>query len=192
MIKTKEQLDQCLATEKEFYVPRSFCRRIKNRLRGSISCYLWRYIKALRKMEYYHHKRAGKPLYAFMYYWYSRVVSRVGMKLGIEADAGVFAEGLRIYHPYGIVINGDAKVGKNCILHGNNVIGNMGNDLCAPVIGDNVRLGAGAKVLGGVTIADNVQIGAGSLVIHSCTEEGALLIGFPARVHRSGEQKSQQ
>lgn len=92
-----------------------------------------------------------------------------------------------IYHTNGIVVNGDARIGKNCKLHGSNVIGNMGTDLGVPTIGDNVRLGAGAKVLGNVRIADNVKIGAGAVVLHDCLEEGALLIGIPAEIHRSNK-----
>ena len=79
-------------------------------------------------------------------------------------------------------------MGKNCILHGANVIGNMGNDLKAPVIGNNVRLGAGAKVLGDVYIADGVQIGAGAVVLKSCYEEDVLLVGVPAHIHEKSEK----
>lgn len=69
------------------------------------------------------------------------------------------------------------------MLHGANVIGNMGTDLSAPVIGNNVRLGSGAKVLGNVYIADDVRIGAGAIVLHSCYKKGALLVGIPAKEH---------
>ena len=95
-----------------------------------------------------------------------------------------------IFHAQGVVVNGDVKVGKNCILHGGNVIGNMGNDLKVPVIGNNVRLGTGAKVLGDVYIADGVQIGAGAVVLDSCYEKGALLVGIPARVHKKDSEKN--
>ena len=93
-----------------------------------------------------------------------------------------------IYHTSGIVVNGDARIGKNCKLHGGNVIGNKGNDLKAPIIGNNVRLGTGAKILGDVYIADDVQIGAGAIVLNSCYEKGALLIGIPAKVHSSSKK----
>lgn len=86
------------------------------------------------------------------------------------------------------MVNGDARVGKNCRLHGGNVIGNKGVSLEVPVLGDNVRLGAGAKVLGGVTVADGVQIGAGAVVLHSCATRGALLVGVPAKEHAKGER----
>lgn len=79
-------------------------------------------------------------------------------------------------------MNGYTRVGKNCKLHGSNCIGNDGKTLAAPVIGDNVRLGVGAKVIGDIHIADNVTIAAGAVVIHSCEIKGATLAGVPAKV----------
>lgn len=182
MIKTKEDLKRYLEIEKPFYVSDNKIQRLRSFLMCDIKVELWKYVKALRKCEYYSSQRHRSPFYYLPYYWYLRRRSVLGLKLGIEINGYVFAEGLVIYHPQGIVVNGDARVGKNCILHGANVIGNMGEGTNPPVLGDNVRLGAGAKVLGEVNIVDNVQIGAGALVIHSCEEEGALLVGVPAQV----------
>ena len=184
MIVTKKQLRECLSKEKQFYISSSSTgRKIKNHLMDTPDAERWKYVKTLRYLEYYYNNRHKNPAYAFMNLIYARKFNRLGYKLGIELNRGVFDEGLMIYHTSGIVVNGDAKVGKNCMLHGANVIGNMGTDLKAPVIGNNVRLGAGAKVLGDVYIADHVQIGAGAIVLHSCYEKGALLVGIPARVH---------
>jgi serine O-acetyltransferase len=73
-------------------------------------------------------------------------------------------------------------VGENCQLHGSNCIGNDGYalDKC-PVIGNNVDIGVGAKILGNITIADNIVIGAGAVVVHSFTEPGITIGGIPAR-----------
>ncbi|RHO88707.1 serine acetyltransferase [Ruminococcus sp. AF41-9] len=106
----------------------------------------------------------------------------MGIKLGIEIWDNTFDEGLTIYHAGNIVINGMSKIGKNCKLHGSNCIGNDGKSLAAPVIGDNVRLGVGAKVIGDVHIADDVIIAAGAVVIDSCDIKGATLAGVPAKV----------
>ena len=175
MISTKKQLKNCLSIEKNFYVPTSsLSRNIRDILLGGPNVERWKYVKALRKLEYYYNNRNKNIACAFMNLYYARRFNKLGFRLGIELNRGVFDEGLMIYHTSGIVVNGDAKVGKNCTLHGANVIGNMGNDLKAPIIGDNVRLGAGAKVLGNVYIADDIQIGAGAIVLHSCYEKGAL------------------
>ena len=189
MISTKEQLESYLSKEKEFYVSSSSGRNIRNFLLGGSGVERWKYIKALRKLEYYYNNRNKNFVCAFMNLFYARRFNKLGFKLGIELDRNVFDEGLMIFHTTGVVVNGDAKVGRNCMLHGANVIGNMGNDLKAPVIGNNVRLGTGAKVLGDVYIADDVQIGAGAVVLQSCYEKGALLVGIPAKVHVRSESK---
>lgn len=189
MITTKEQLKEYLKIEKDLYVQsKSSIRNIRNYMLGSPAVYRWRYIKSYRKLEYYYNNRNKNVLYAILNLHYARKFNKLGFKLGIELDRNVFKEGLMIFHTSGVVVNGEARIGKNCKLHGGNVIGNMGNDLSAPVIGNNVRLGTGAKVLGNVYIADDVQIGAGAIVLDSCYEKGALLIGIPARVHSSPQE----
>lgn len=190
MIITKEQQKNCLAKEKEFYVSQmTFTRYVKDKVMGGSGLMRWKYIKTLRKLEYYFNNRNNNFIYAVLNVFYARKFYRLGLKLGIELERNVFDEGLMIFHTQGIVVNGDARVGKNCMLHGANVIGNMGNDLKAPVIGDNVRMGAGAKVLGDIYIADNVQIGAGAVVLQSCYEKGALLVGIPAKIHSRHHQE---
>ena len=53
--------------------------------------------------------------------------------------------------------------------------------MAAPVIGNNVDIGVGAKIIGDITIADDVKIGAGAVVTKSCLEKGATLVGIPAK-----------
>lgn len=185
MIETREQLKVILKQEESFYIPeKSSIRRLKNRLLAGPNIMRWKYVRTLRKLEYYRSNRNKSLWFGLMNMVIARKFHSLGFKLGIEMEPGVFAEGLQLYHTHGVVINGDAKVGKNCILHGANVIGNMGNNLKVPVLGDNVRLGAGAKVFGDVYIADGVQIGAGAIVLESCYEKNALLVGIPAHIHR--------
>ncbi|MCO4605885.1 Serine acetyltransferase [Streptococcus infantarius subsp. infantarius] len=63
-----------------------------------------------------------------------------------------------------------------------NCIGNSGSEKQAPIIGNNVDIGVGAKIIGDVKIADNITIGANAVVTKSCTIEGATLVGVPAKV----------
>ncbi|WP_442873665.1 hypothetical protein [Corynebacterium sp. SCR221107] len=51
----------------------------------------------------------------------------------------------------------------------------------APTLGNNVLLGAGARVIGKVSLADNIKVGANATVVKSCYIEGATLVGVPAR-----------
>ena len=85
-----------------------------------------------------------------------------------------------VWHP-NVIVPANARVGKNCTFHGNNVIGNDGGNGSAATIGDNADFGIGASVIGRIELADSVRIGAGAVVIRSCTEAGAVLAGVPAR-----------
>lgn len=72
-------------------------------------------------------------------------------------------------HSYnGIFISGGASIGRNAVIFhqvtiGSNSLPDTGNP-GAPVIGDNVYIGAGAKIIGGITIGDNCRIGANAVV----------------------------
>ena len=155
----------------------------------NISCnqrvYNWKFIKLLRKCEYLRAKtKASKnPIWKALYWLYRARKNRLGVLIGVDIPEGVFGEGLVIHHNGNIVINGSSKVGKNCQLHGDNCIGNVGgvaNLTECPTIGDNVDIGVGAKILGGITIADNIKIGANAVVTRSFEESGITLVGIPA------------
>ena len=105
----------------------------------------------------------------------------LGAKLGIYIQAGVFEDGLHIWHYGNITVNANSRVGRNCILHGDNCIGNNGKDEGCPIIGDNVDIGVGAKILGPITIADGVKIGAGAIVVKSCLIKNSTVVGIPGR-----------
>ena len=134
---------------------------------------IWKYVYFLRREE-----AAANKLTE--YYWRRRK-NDLGAKLGIIIYAGCCGKGLRIWHYGSTIISGDAKLGENCTFHGQACIGNDGAGTAAPVIGNNVDIGVGAKIIGGITIADNVKIGAGAVVTRSCLEEGATLVGIPAK-----------
>lgn len=166
-------MNPVIAYEKQLYFPTQ-----KDYLVSWIThedCFLiWKYLYFLRREE-----AAANKLTA--YYWRRRK-NDLGARLGIIIYAGTCGKGLRIWHYGSTIISGDAKLGENCTFHGQACIGNDGSSTAAPVIGNNVDIGVGAKVLGGITIADDVKIGAGAVVTRSCLEKGATLVGIPARV----------
>lgn len=143
---------------------------------------IWKYIVYLRKEE-----SSTTKLFA---YYYRRKKNIIGAKLGILIYAGSCGEGLHIWHYGSVIINGYAKIGKNCTLHGQNCIGNNGSNNAAPVIGDNVDIGAGASIIGDIYIADNVTIGAGAVVNKSCMEKNVVLAGVPAKIVKYSGGKS--
>lgn len=178
MIFTKAQLKIVLKAERELYLPKG-CR-LQRIAESESQANIYSFVKLLRKTEY-HYNNKGRGLHKLFYGYYKRRKNILGRKLGLEMWENTFDSGLLIEHCGNIVVNGHSRIGKNCILHGSNCIGNNGLSSAAPKIGDNVRLGVGAKVIGGVEIASNVTIAAGAVVVNSCDVEGAVLAGVPAK-----------
>lgn len=156
---------------------------LKTRIRLIITRDHWivicKYLRCLRRQEIYQRK-SGLVSKVIAVYW-GRRKNSLGIKLGFQIPAFTVGPGVNIYHHGAITVNGDARIGKNCSLHGMNCIGNNGIDNNAPVIGDNVDIGVGASVIGGVKLADNIKIGAGAVVISDCEREGEILVGVPAK-----------
>lgn len=182
MIETRQQLREFLKQDYKHYHREGFSKRLIDILLARENTYIWHYVKTMRYCNYYTTNKRKSLWHAFMYWWYLRKHNRQSVKLSLIIGAGAFDAGLCIYHTGNIVVNGYCKIGKNCKLHGSNCIGNShGEDDC-PTIGDNVRLGVGAKVFGKIYIANNVTIAAGAVVTKSCYEEGVTLAGVPAKI----------
>lgn len=87
-------------------------------------------------------------------------------------------EGLLMPHANGCVFHPNIKMGKNCLVMQQVTIG-IGSTDDVPVIGDNCQIGAGAKILGGITIGNDVVIGANAVVIRD-VPSGHIAVGIPA------------
>lgn len=146
---------------------------IRCRLTREHEYYLWKFQSLLRLEEKYSN--------GLVKIFFRTRKNILGSRLGLTIPEGVFDRGLHIWHYGNIVVNKCARVGVNCQLHGDNCIGNNGKSTEAPVIGNNVDIGVGAKIIGPVQIADNIKIGAGAIVVSSFTEEGITIGGVPAR-----------
>lgn len=180
-------------TFKEYIAPdRNRCEFLKDRkswLRVTLlhehEFYIWKYMKLLRREEYY----AEKGNFILSTFYRIRK-NRLGRKLGYTIHKNVFGQGLRLWHYGNIVVNAEARVGKNCTLHGNNCIGNNGlPNGKSPIIGDNVDIGLGAIVIGDVRIANNVTIAAGAVVVRSVEEENVVVAGVPAKIVKRNGNK---
>ena len=100
-----------------------------------------------------------------------------GIEMPCEAEVG---KGFIIDHFGGIVVSGYAKFGDHCRIRNGVVVGLKNvEEPWAPIIGNNVDIGAGAKVLGKIRIGNNVLIGANAVVI-SDVPDNSIAVGVPA------------
>ncbi len=83
------------------------------------------------------------------------------------------------YGGLGVVIHKEAKIGRHCLISQQVTVGGRSGRPGAPVIGDFVRIGAGAKILGAVRIGNFAVIGANAVVVKD-VREGAVVAGVPA------------
>lgn len=168
-----EKLKACLEKERRLNLGSGdFVHTVGKAVCHESSWLRWRFVKAMRLSE------EGKGIAK---YWYLRRKNILGNKLGFEIWGTNIGEGLQLFHNGPIVINKDAVIGKNCSLHGDNCIGNDGMTLDCPRIGDDVNIGVGAKIIGGIEIADGCVIGAGAVVVESVFEPNSIVVGIPGR-----------
>jgi serine O-acetyltransferase len=114
-----------------------------------------------------------------------RAISQVARWLtGIEIHPSArIGTGFFIDHGMGVVIGETAEIGDYVTLFQGVTLGGTGKERGKrhPTLGNHVVVGAGAKILGGITIGDNVKIGANSVVLKSVAANSTV-IGVPARV----------
>ncbi|MGH9726699.1 MAG: serine O-acetyltransferase, partial [Candidatus Acidiferrales bacterium] len=81
----------------------------------------------------------------------------------------------------GVILDPRCVIGENVRIDQQVTIGIRWDEKVAPIIGNNVRIGAGAKVLGSIKIGNNVRIGANAVVLQDIPD-GATAVGVPARI----------
>lgn len=87
--------------------------------------------------------------------------------------------GFAILHSTGVVIHKSVQAGKNLIIEHQVTLGSVRRK--APVLGSNIYIGAGAKIIGAVRVGNNVKVGANAVVVKDIPD-GATAVGIPARV----------
>lgn len=103
-----------------------------------------------------------------------------GIYIGVSAKIG---KALVIEHFGCIIVHGDSVIGDHCVIRQGVTIGNknMDDPHGAPVLGNNVNVGAGAKIIGRVRIGNNVDIGANAVVIKD-VPDNVVVGGVPAQI----------
>ena len=174
MIKTKADL--------KYYLEQDRLNLHINKLKPSSYDEVWKYEIILRKHEYYHNKEKKGLFGKLLLRHYSKKHHKWTMRYTTSIPINVCGPGLSIAHFGGIYVNSQAKVGKNFRIQTGVVVGGSSSTPDKyPIIGDNVYIGSGAKVLGGVTIANNVAIGANAVVVKDILEPKTTHAGVPSK-----------
>ena len=143
--------------------------------------FLYPGLKALRR-----HRRAKWFYNRKMFFWARLISQRAAKKFGIEIHpAATIGRRVFIDHGVGVVIGATAIIGNDVIIYQGVTLGGTGKDTGKrhPTVGNNVMIGAGAKVLGPILIGDNARIAAGAVVLADVPAK-ATAVGVPARIAR--------
>ena len=134
-----------------------------------------------------HSYRRANWFYRHKMFTIARIISQFArFRTGIEIHPGAtIGKGLFIDHGMGVVIGETTEIGDNCTLYQNVTLGGTGKDVGKrhPTLGNNVMVGAGARVLGPFKIGDNSKIAANAVVLEE-VPPNCTAVGVPARVVR--------
>lgn len=164
----------CKYTDKKY----NFLNRFITKLKKPAFKYIYEY----RKAQYYREHKFFFISYIYHLLKLNKLRNRMGIYIGLNSKIG---KGFFIGHPTSIVISGGAKLGDNvrllqCTTIGDNIHKKL-NGRCAPIIGNNVDIGANVSIIGPVNIGDNSVIGAGSVVVKD-VNANCVVAGNPAQV----------
>lgn len=139
--------------------------------------FLYPHIKALIAYKISHQQYLKKR------YFLARFISNIARRrTGIEIHPGAtIGKGLFIDHGMGVVIGETAVIGNNVTMFHGATLGGTGNEKGKrhPTVGDNVVIGASAKILGNIYIASGTKVGANAVVLKN-TSPNSTLVGIPA------------
>ena len=128
--------------------------------------------------------RVSHGFYVHKHKVIARCISQFARMLtGIEIHPGAkIGKGLLIDHGSGVVIGETAEIGDYCLLYQGCTLGGTGKDHGKrhPTLGNNVMVGAGAKILGAFEVGDNCSIAANAVLLKPL-EDNVTAVGIPAR-----------
>ena len=136
--------------------------------------------------------RVAHKLYLSEHYFSARAISQMARHMtGIEIHPGAtIGKSFFIDHGMGVVIGETTEIGDNCTIYQGVTLGGTGKDSGKrhPTLGNNVLVGAGAKVLGPIKIEDNCKVAANAVVLKEIPENSTA-VGIPAKVVRRHGRK---
>ena len=141
----------------------------------------------LRRIEYLHNVKRNNPFCRLWLVVLEIINHRLATRLGFSIPKNVFGPGLCIVHYGTIVVSPFAKIGAWCRIHPSTSIGEYNG---APILGDYVYIGPGAKLFGNITIGNDVAVGANAVVNKSFGNH-ITIAGVPAQViSQTGSKES--
>ncbi|MCL2106803.1 MAG: serine acetyltransferase [Oscillospiraceae bacterium] len=178
IIQSKAELRQIIAADMFRYLGRCDKKAIRRGRRRGAACFCY----YLRKSMY----AGSRPLLRHtLYYYYSWRRVRAAFRCGAEIPVfgGDIGGGLHLAHNGAIVVHANAVLGRNVTLSTGVVVGQTLKDgkVLTPVVGNNVYIAPGAKIIGGVRVGNDVVIGANAVVTKDVPDH-AVAAGVPARV----------
>lgn len=146
---------------------------------------MYTYLKTLRYLEFY--LNTPKKLYSRLCYWYYFLKHRkLSLKMNITIAPNTLGSGCLIMHPGFRRIGPSSKVGRNCTILPNVLLGKKHPGDCTIIIGDNCYISTGVTILGPISIGNNVTIGAGA-VVTSDVPDNTVVAGVPAKIIKRKE-----
>ena len=153
----------------------TFSRSLGQRIRDIIlPDYFMKYLVTMRKLSYYKHK--GNPIWMY----YHRRYQKLGLRTGFSIGPDVFGYGLILPHYGTVIIGAKNTIGNYAFIHACTCITST-----EQVIGDNLFLSVGAKIISAQKLGNNVTVAANAVVTKSFPEDNVLLAGMPAVVKGS-------
>lgn len=179
MINTKVDLKEYIKADRKRYNLRR--PKILGLLLSDESYFVTKFLYCLRHLEYYSNiEKRGIVSKIKYYYWFLRH-RYLENKLGIRIEPNVVGKGLYIPHYVGGVVINALSVGNNCIVNSGAVIGNKNGATNRPIIGNNVEITIGVKIIGKIEIGNNVIVAPNSVVIKDIPDN-AIVSGIPAKI----------
>lgn len=168
-----------MAMEQQFYD-----HSLKAKILGYDSYMLSRYLYHLRMVEW--HENTPPNLWQkVMAGWHKLRMRKYGRIVGCQFNPHTIDFGIKIYHWGWMIVNSKAKIGKNLTIYPGVTVGASKDGV--PIIGNNVFLGLGSKVFGGITIGNNVIVAPNAVVVKD-VPDNCVVAGVPAKIIKKLEK----